>query len=51
MHDYGPNFGDVLMKKINLMETYGDRPPYIDPDYMWRMPEDSPLDPEEYLKY
>ena len=51
VHDYGTNFGDVLRKKISLMETYGDRLPYIDPDYMWRMPEGSPLDPAEYLKY
>lgn len=51
MHDYGTNFGEVLGKKIALMESHGDRLPRIDPDYMWRMPEDSPLDPTEYLKY
>lgn len=51
VHDYGPNFGDVLRKKISLMETYGDRLPYIDPNYMWRMPEGSALDSAEYMKY
>lgn len=51
MHDYGVNFGEVLGKKIALMETYGDRLPHIDPDYMWRMPEGSDLDPAVYLKY
>jgi hypothetical protein len=52
-HDYGPNFGECLQKKIALMQEYGDHPPYIDPDYMWRLPEDTDLDidPEEYLKY
>jgi len=51
MHDYGPNFGEVLQKKINLMEEYGDRPPYIDPDYMWRMPAGSPIQAAEYMNY
>jgi hypothetical protein len=39
MHDYGPNFGELLENKIRLMEAYGDAEPYIDPDYMWRLPE------------
>ena len=51
MHDYGLNFGELLKKKIALMEKYGDRAPYIDPNYMWRMPESVDLDDEEYLKY
>ena len=51
MHDYGTNFGEVLQKKISLMETYGDRLPYIDPNYMWRMPEGSPIKESEYMDY
>ncbi len=51
MHDYAVNFGEVLEKKIALMEQYGDRLPYIDPDYMWRMPEGSPLQQSEYMGY
>ena len=50
-HDYGPNFGECLKKKIALMREYGDELPYIDPNFIWRLPEDSGLDisPEEYL--
>lgn len=51
MHDYGINFGEVLQKKIALMEQYGDRLPYIDPNYMWRMPEGSDLSEDEYMSY
>ena len=51
MHEYGPNFGEDLQKKITLMEEYGDRPPYIDPNYMWRMPTGSPIDAAEYIGY
>ncbi len=51
-HDYGPNFGECLEKKIALMKEYGHHLPYIDPNYMWRIPGGSGLDirPEEYLK-
>ena len=57
MHDYGPNFGQLLENKIRLMRKYGGRLPRIDPDYMWRLPdpaevEEAPPVPEaEYLKY
>ncbi len=29
---YGLNFGERLKKKISLMEKYGGRLPYIDPN-------------------
>ncbi len=57
MHDYGPNFVEGLRKKQSLMEAYRANSPYIDPNYMWRLPhrdevELAPdVDPEEYLKY
>ncbi|RKX34764.1 MAG: hypothetical protein DRP71_06040 [Verrucomicrobia bacterium] len=51
MHDYGSNFGELLKKKISLTETYGDRLPFIDPNYMWRMPEGSPLNKTDYMSY
>ena len=52
MHEYGPNFGELLQKKIELTQRYGDRLPRIDPDYMWRLPPgDASLDPSEYLEY
>ena len=38
LHMYGENFGELLKKKIELMERYRDDEPYIDPNYMWRMP-------------
>jgi len=34
---HGPDFGEHLEKKIALMEEYGDLPPRIDPDVMWRV--------------
>lgn len=38
LHIYGTNFGDLLAKKIALMERHRDDEPYIDAHYMWRMP-------------
>ena len=51
MHEYGANFGEVLQQKIELMEKYGDRLPYIDPNYMWRMPEGSSVSADDYMSY
>ena len=51
MHEYGINFGDVLRQKIALTEKYGDCLPYIDPDYMWRMPEGSSILADDYMSY
>ncbi|MFV1981236.1 MAG: hypothetical protein ACC655_08800, partial [Rhodothermia bacterium] len=51
MHTYGSNFGELLRRKIELMEQYGSHEPYIDPNYMWRIPEGSDIDEEEYLGY
>ena len=51
MHEYGVNFGEVLQQKIELMEKYGDRLPYIDPNYMWRMPEGSSVSADDYMSY
>ena len=50
-HDYGPNFGELVARKIALTDAYGARLPRIDRDYMWRLPEDVPVRPEEYLGY
>ncbi|MBI5471823.1 MAG: hypothetical protein HY961_05710, partial [Ignavibacteriae bacterium] len=38
LHIYGENFGELLQKKIALMEQHKNDEPRIDPDYMWRMP-------------
>jgi hypothetical protein len=48
---YGLNFGERLKKKISLMEKYGGPLSYIDPNYMWSMPERSDLDQSEYVNY
>ncbi len=48
---YGDNFADLLKKKIELMQKHRDDLPWIDSNYRWRMPDDFPVDPEEYLKY
>jgi len=34
---YDRNFGRHLERKIRLMREYGDAPPRIDPDIMWRV--------------
>lgn len=35
---YGENIADLLRKKIALMEGRENDEPYIDPDFMWRVP-------------
>lgn len=35
---YGENLGELIRKKIALMEKYGEVEPYIDPNFMWRVP-------------
>jgi hypothetical protein len=37
LHIYGTNFGDLLQRKIVLMDRHAGDEPYIDPEYMWRM--------------
>lgn len=48
---YGENLGELLEKKIELMEKHRNDLPYIDPNYMWRMHPNTDFDPDEYLKY
>jgi len=43
LHMYGRNFGELVRKKIALMEEHRNDEPFIDPDYMWRMPRASTL--------
>jgi len=50
-YEYGDNFGELLKKKIELTEKYKHHLPFIDPNYMWRMPDGFPVDKEVYLKY
>ena len=35
---YGENLGDLLRRRIELMQGREDDEPYIDPDFMWRVP-------------
>jgi hypothetical protein len=44
---HGANFPELLRRKIDLMERYGDRDPHIDPDFMWRVP-NNPYEDEQY---
>jgi hypothetical protein len=48
---FDKNFADLLAKKIELMEKHKNDTPYINPNFMWRMPKEFPLAAEEYLKY
>jgi len=40
LHIYAESFGDHVRRKIALMEQHADDEPYIDPNYMWRMPKE-----------
>jgi hypothetical protein len=48
-YTYGENFGEVLKKKIDLMTAHMHDEPFIDPDFMWRMQRECPVEPERYL--
>jgi hypothetical protein len=37
---YGSNFPDLLGRKVELMQRYGDCEPRIDDTFMWRVPND-----------
>ena len=48
-HEYGENLGELIEKKIALMEKHRNDLPYIDPDFMWRMPKEYKYFEEKYL--
>ncbi|MGZ5424091.1 MAG: hypothetical protein ACXW2V_05755 [Candidatus Aminicenantales bacterium] len=48
---YGTNLPELIRKKISLMEAHRNDEPRIDPDFMWRLPSGTGLDPRVYLKY
>jgi hypothetical protein len=48
---YGENFGDLLRKKIALMNQHRDDTPAIDADFMWKVGPESPVKAGEYLRY
>lgn len=50
-YEYGENFGELLKAKIRVTEKYKDHLPYIDPNYMWRMPKGFEIPKQVYLKY
>ena len=52
-HDYGPDFGEKIERKIDLMQRYRHHEPHVDADFIWRLPSGCPVsvEPEEYLKY
>ena len=45
LHIYGENFDALLEEKIRLMQRHADDEPYIDPNFMWQMPEESEAAP------
>ncbi len=47
---YGTNLAELIRRKVALMEKHRNDEPRIDPDFMWRLPPDSGLDPKLYLK-
>jgi hypothetical protein len=38
VHIYGENFGELLARKIELMQGHENDTPYIDPNFIWRVP-------------
>ena len=48
---YGTNLPELIRRKVALMEKHRNDEPRIDPDFMWRLPPDSGLDPKAYIKY
>jgi len=48
---YGTNLPELIARKVALMEKHRDDEPRIDPDFMWRMPPESGLNPKAYIKY
>lgn len=50
-HHYGMSLGDLLRRRIDLMQRYGDREPAIDPNYMWRMPPGSAITEQDYQDF
>ncbi len=48
---YGTNLPELIRRKVALMEKHRNDEPRIDPNFMWRLPPDSGLDPKAYIKY
>jgi hypothetical protein len=48
---YVTNLPELIRKKLALMEKHRNDEPRIDPDFMWRLPQDAGLDPKAYMKY
>ena len=49
-HLYGENLGELIENKISLMRQHKDDLPYIDPDFMWRMPPEHKYLEKKYLR-
>ena len=48
---YGENFGELIRKKIDLMNRHRNDTPAIDRNFMWRVGPASPVGADEYLRY
>ena len=48
---YGTNLPELIRRKVALMEKHRNDEPRIDPNFMWRLPPDSGLDPKSFIKY
>ena len=38
VHILGDNLGEILERRIELMGAHLDDDPYVDPDFIWRVP-------------
>ncbi len=50
-YTYGDNLDQLLRKKIDLMNTHIQDEPFIDEDFMWKLPKSFEVSPDVYLDY
>ncbi len=48
---YGENLPDLIRNRVTLMERHRDDIPFIDPEFMWRLPPGAGFAPKDYHKY
>jgi hypothetical protein len=48
---YGENLAGLIRTRVALMERHRNDLPYIDPDFMWRLPPGTGIDLKNYVRY
>ena len=50
-YTYGENLSQLVQKKIDLMQRHMDDEPFIDADFMWKMPAGFQVPANDYLQH